>query len=132
MFCGKETYTATLFQLKRPEIGEEEEEEEASGDAGRQEEGGEFALLSFALVLGSVGNFFGSDFGVRLHWGIALIGSGNYCEVFLVSLTDRALARCFANEFPHRSTGSGSAQRARHCGLSKSVLLGALWRVVCF
>ena len=26
---------------------------------------------------------------------------------------------------------SGSAQRARHCGLSKSVLLGAHWRAVC-
>ena len=36
---------------------------------------------------------FGSHFGVRLHWRIVLFGSGSHCEVFLVSVTDRTLAR---------------------------------------
>ena len=64
---------------------------------------------------------------------IQLFRSGGHCEVFLVSLTDRTLARNFINEFSHLlAVQCSSAQRARHCGLSKSVLLGAHWLAVCF
>ena len=40
-----------------------------------------------------IANLFGSHFGVRLHWRIVFFGSASHCEVFLVSLTDRTLAR---------------------------------------
>ena len=36
-------------------------------------------------VFSSVGNFFGSYFGVRFHWRIVFFGSGCHCEVFFGS-----------------------------------------------
>ena len=60
--------------------------------------------FSILMFFSSVGNFFGSNFGVRLHWGIVFFGSGSHCDMFLVSLTDRTLTRnFFFNEFPVRT-----------------------------
>ena len=65
----------------------------------------------------SVGNFFGSHFGVRLLWRVVFFGSRCHCKVFSDSLLVRTVARdFFKGVSPPLS--SGSAQRARHCGLS--------------
>ena len=49
----------------------------------------------------------------------ALWRSCSHCEVFLVSLMDRALARNFMNEFPHHSiVAAHSARATADCGLS--------------
>ena len=55
-------------------------------------------------------------FGSRFKW-----------KIFIASVKARTLARNFIIEFPRQSSG-----KVRHCGLSKSVLLGAHWRAVCF
>ena len=49
-------------------------------------------------------------------------------EDFVIApVRNRIRLRYETNEFPRHSSG-----KARHCGLSKSVLLGAHWRAVCF
>ena len=63
--------------------------------------------------------FFGSHFGVRLHWRIVFFGSGSQGEVFLVSLTDRTLARNFINEFSHHSTVAAHSARAIAASLNR-------------
>ena len=55
-------------------------------------------------------------FGSRFQW-----------KIFIASVRNRIRLRYETNEFPRHNSGS-----ARHCGLSKSVLLGAHWRAVCF
>ena len=51
--------------------------------------------FSILVFFSSVGNFFGSRFGVRPHWGIVFFGSRCHCEVFSDSLLVRTLARRF-------------------------------------
>ena len=55
-------------------------------------------------------------FGSRFHW-----------KIFIAPVRNRIRLRYETNEFPRHNSGS-----ARHCGLSKSILLGAHWRAVCF
>ena len=55
-------------------------------------------------------------FGSRFQW-----------KIFMASVRNRIRLRYETNEFPRHNSGS-----ARHCGLSKSVLMGAHWRAVCF
>ena len=60
------------------------------------------------------------SFGSRFQW-----------KIFIASVRNRIRLCYETNEFPRQNSGS-----ARHCGLSmslsKSVLLGAHWRAVCF
>ena len=44
-------------------------------------------------------NFFGSHFGVRLHWRKMFLGSRFPWEIFIASVRARTLARNFINEF---------------------------------
>ena len=57
------------------------------------------------------------------------LGSRFQWKIFIPSVRNFIRLRYETNEFPCHCHSGGSA---RHCGLSKSVLLGAHWRAVCF
>ena len=95
----------------------------------------QFFFSRFWWILVQRGKLFGSHFSVRRQWRKMFPGSrvvSRFFNIYSARKGPRPRPHFYLLLTVSQPLSSGSAQRARHCGLSKSVLLGAHWQSVCF